>query len=154
MNELASENAIVLLTHDHRMVEAAFKEFEGLGDRAYVTKKQLADKICSDLLTHMIAEEEIFYTAFRKLVKDSDSLMNEAVVEHSAAKSLIKEIQSMTGEEHLFCAKVTVLSEQISHHVKEEEEDAFPKARRSDMDLVGLGHQIAKRKEQLANVKA
>lgn len=138
-------DAVSLLMQDHKEVKSAFKEFEKLGDRAYVAKKKLADKICNALTVHTTIEEEIFYPAIREAVKDSEDLVNEAVVEHAGAKDLITQILEMNGDEELFDAKVKVLSEQIEHHVKEEEEDGglFAKARKSDLDLKALGEEMA-----------
>jgi hemerythrin superfamily protein len=97
------------------------------------------------LTRHASAEEEIFYPAVRKAVKEGGDLVDEATVEHASAKDLIAQIQQMSAEDDLFDAKVKVLSEQIEHHVKEEEEEMFPKARKSSLDLAALGEQIAAR---------
>jgi iron-sulfur cluster repair protein YtfE (RIC family) len=145
----STQDAVAILTADHKEVAAKFKEFEGLGDRAFAAKKKLAAEICQALTEHMAAEEDIFYPAFHQAVPKSDDMVDEAVVEHAGAKDLIEQILGMSPEEELYDAKVHVLSEQIEHHVKEEEEEMFPKARKSDMDLVALGEQIEAMKEQL-----
>ena len=142
-------DAIALLTADHKDVAAKFKQYEGLGDRAFAAKKKLADEICLALLEHATAEEEIFYPAVRDAVAKSDDMVDEAVVEHAGAKDLIAQIQGMSPEEELYDAKVKVLSEQIEHHVKEEEEEMFPKVRKTSLDLVAIGEELAARKEQL-----
>lgn len=142
-------DAIALLKKDHDDVKAMFKEFEELSDRSMVSKKKLADKICIALTKHTEAEEEIFYPAVREAVKQSDDMVDEAVVEHASAKELIAQIMAMDASEDLFDAKVKVLSEQIEHHVEEEEEEMFPKARKTSLDMVELGRQIAARKEQV-----
>lgn len=98
---------------------------------------------------HTQVEEEIFYPAVRRPIHDGD-LMDEAVVEHASAKELIAQILAMDPSEDLYDAKVTVLSEQIEHHVKEEEGDMFPKVRKTGVDLDALGEEMAARKEQLA----
>jgi len=143
------KDAIALLTEDHKHVKAAFKEFEELGDRAFATKKKIADRICAELTAHTIIEEEIFYPAVREQVKEGEDLVDEAVVEHQSARELIAQIQAMTAEDDLFDAKVKVLSEQIEHHVKEEESEMFPKAKKSELDLVVLGEKMAARKEEV-----
>jgi hemerythrin superfamily protein len=142
-------DAITLLTNDHAEVKAMFAEYEKLGDRAFATKKKLADKICVALTKHAEAEEEIFYPAVRDAVKKSDDLVDEAEVEHASAKELISQIMAMDASEDLFDAKVKVLSEQIEHHVEEEEGDMFPKARKTTLDMKELGALIAARKEQI-----
>ena len=142
-------NAISLLMKDHKAVKALFEQYEGLSDRSFATKKKLADQICHELTVHTQIEEEIFYPAVRRPIHDGD-LMDEAVVEHASAKELIAQILAMDPSDDLYDAKVTVLSEQIEHHVKEEEGDMFPKVRKTGVDLDALGEQIAARKEQLA----
>ena len=142
-------NAISLLMKDHKNVKALFAQYEGLSDRSFATKKKLADQICHELTAHTQVEEEIFYPAVRRPIHDGD-LMDEAEVEHASAKELIAQILAMDPSEDLYDAKVTVLSEQIEHHVKEEEGDMFPKVRKTGVDLDALGEQMAARKEQLA----
>lgn len=142
-------NAISLLMKDHKDVKALFAQYEGLSDRSFATKKKLADQICHELTVHTQVEEEIFYPAVRRPIHDGD-LMDEAIVEHASAKELIAQILAMDPSEDLYDAKVTVLSEQIEHHVKEEEGDMFPKVRKTGVDLDALGEEIAARKQQLA----
>jgi hemerythrin superfamily protein len=142
------QDAITLLTEDHEHVKSMFEQYEELGDRAHVSKHKLALQICEELTKHATAEEEIFYPAVRKATKEED-LVDEAVVEHASAKDLIAQIISMEPTEDLFDAKVKVLGELIDHHVKEEEEEMFPKARKAKLDLMELGQAIAARKEQI-----
>jgi hemerythrin superfamily protein len=143
-------DAIALLKADHRQVESWFSAFEKT--RSTERKQTLATKICSALTVHTRIEEEIFYPAFLQMAGDED-IHHEAVVEHDGAKKLIKEIESATPADDYFDAKVSVLSEMIKHHVKEEEQPGgmFAKARQSDMDLRELGTRLAARKKQLMN---
>lgn len=145
----AFKDAIAALKHDHRKVEKAFAEFKKLGDKDHAPKKKLADHICDELLVHMTLEEEIFYPEIKQKVKGAEDVVNEGVVEHAGAKVLIKEIKSMKGNEELFDTKVNVLSEQVEHHVKEEEDEMFPKVLKSNVDVVALGVRIAQRKKQI-----
>ena len=142
-------DAITLLTDDHENVKQMFEQYEGLGDRAHASKKKLATQICTELTKHAQAEEEIFYPAVRAAGKDKEDLIDEATVEHASAKELIAQILEMEPTEDLYDAKVKVLGELIEHHVKEEEEEMFPKARKLGLDLETLGAQIAERKEQI-----
>lgn len=146
-------NAISLLMKDHKDVKALFAQYDALSDRSFATKKKLAEQICHELTVHTQIEEEIFYPAVRRPIHDGD-LMDEAVVEHASAKELIAQILSMEPTEDLYDAKVTVLSEQIEHHVKEEEGDMFPKVRKTAVDLDALGEQMAARKEKLMAASA
>lgn len=141
-------DAIALLKADHRQVEEWFEQFEKARDDD--RKQRLATKICNALRMHTIIEEEIFYPAFLEATDETD-LHHEAAVEHDGAKKLIAEIEASSPDDDYFDAKVTVLSEMIKHHVKEEEQPGgmFSKARSSDMDLDALGEQLAMRKAQL-----
>lgn len=143
-----AKDAISLLINDHKDVKAMFKKFAGLTDRSTVGKKKIADQICHALTLHAQLEEEIFYPAVRTVIKDDD-LMDEALVEHAAAKELIAEIEGMDPGDDLYDAKVHVLSEQIDHHVREEEDEMFPKVRKTILDLVELGDEMNARKAQL-----
>ena len=143
-------DAITLLTEDHENVAQMFEQYEALGDRAHASKKKLATQICTELTKHATAEEEIFYPAVRAAGKDKEDLIDEATVEHASAKDLIAQILEMEPTEELFDAKVKVLGELIEHHVKEEEEEMFPKARKAGLDMQLLGAQIAERKAELS----
>jgi hemerythrin superfamily protein len=146
--ETDPQDAITLLTEDHEQVKSMFEQYEELGDRAFASKQKLALKICTELTKHATAEEEIFYTAVRAATKDDD-MLDEAIVEHGSAKELIAQIISMEPTEDLYDAKVKVLGELIDHHVKEEEGEMFPKARKAKLDLMALGEAIAARKQQI-----
>lgn len=146
---MSDKDAIGLLKKDHREMEEAFKEFDKLEAKKIAEKKQLADKIGAELLKHMKVEEEIFYPAIKESLKSTEDPVNEGVVEHAAAKVLIKEIKAMKGNEELFDSKVHVLAEQITHHVEEEEKEMFPKVAKSAIDLAELGQQLAERKARI-----
>lgn len=150
MTATKQTDALSLLKQDHRKVKDAFAKFEELGPQAFKTKKSLADQICQELEIHTKIEEEIFYPEFQKAVKDSKDMLNEAKVEHDAAKDLIKQIRKMEGSEELFDAKVKVLSEQVSHHIKEEEDEMFPLLKKTSVDLSSLGEQMERRKTELS----
>ncbi len=142
-------DAITLLIEDHENVKSMFEQYESLGDRAHASKKKLATQICTELTKHATAEEEIFYPAVKEASKQNEDLVDEATVEHASAKDLIAQIMEMDASEELFDAKVKVLSEMIEHHVEEEENEMFPKARKAGLDLELLGQQIAERKAQI-----
>jgi hemerythrin superfamily protein len=146
-------DAVALLKADHRQVEEWFEQFDSA--RSAAKKKQLATNICTALKVHTEIEEEIFYPAFLKATKDED-MHHEAVVEHDGAKKLIAEIEAMGPEDDYYDAKVTVLSEMIKHHVKEEEQPGgmFAESKKSKMDLVELGAELAARKQELTQQAA
>jgi hemerythrin superfamily protein len=145
-----SVDAVALLIADHKEVKQLFKSYDALVDADAVTeeKEALAEEICAMLTVHATVEEEIFYPAARENVEEQH-LLDEAEVEHASAKDLIAQIRDMQPEEDLFDAKVKVLGEYIAHHVKEEEEELFPKVKRSKLDLQALGGEMSVRKQQL-----
>jgi len=144
----AGKDAIALLKADHRQVEQWFAQF--CKAREDQRRLDLATRICNALKVHTTIEEEIFYPAFIEATEDKD-LHHEAIVEHDGAKKLIAEIEASGPEDDFYVAKVTVLSEMIKHHVKEEEQPGgmFAEARKSEMDLAALGEQMAARKAEL-----
>jgi hemerythrin superfamily protein len=143
-------DAIAMLSADHTKVKALFKEFKNIKDDGDDDEKSaLVEQICAALTVHAELEEEIFYPAVREQIGDED-LMDEAEVEHAGAKDLIAQLESMDPGDDLYDAKVTVLGEQIDHHVKEEEGEMFPKVRKAKVDTASLGAEMAARKQELA----
>ncbi|MDT9599358.1 hemerythrin domain-containing protein [Sphingosinicella rhizophila] len=142
------QDALKLLSEDHRKVEDLFEKFEkASGDGR---KEKLAREICLELKVHTAIEEEIFYPALRGKISDDD--LDEAYVEHDGAKILINDIEAGGPDDDYYDAKVKVLQEQIEHHVKEEEkqhDNIFTQARKADVDLEALGEQMAARKAAL-----
>ena len=145
-----NEDAVTLLTADHAKVKRLFEEFADLkeGDGSADDKSALVTQICSELKVHAEIEQEIFYPAVRKAIDDGD-LMDEALVEHAGAKELIAQLEDMSPDDELYDAKVTVLGEQIQHHVREEEGEMFPKAKKAKVDGEELGLQMTERKAEL-----
>jgi hemerythrin superfamily protein len=146
------QDAVQLLTADHREVKALFKQYQKLadGDAEASERPALAETICDMLTVHATIDEEIFYPAAREaLDEDGDDLLDEAEVEHASAKDLIAQIKDMGPDDDLYDAKIKVLGEYIDHHVQEEESEMFPKTKKSDMDLVELGAELHTRKSEL-----
>ena len=141
-------DAITLLKQDHRAVEALFQDFEKSDDEEL---GPIAERVCQMLTIHAQIEEEILYPAAKDTFEDEEDteLVNEAAVEHASAKELIEKIEAMSEDDELFKATVTVLSEYIKHHVKEEEQELFPKLKEVDVDLEALGAQLQARKAEL-----
>lgn len=139
-------DAIAMLKADHREVEDIFAKFEKASGKD--RKQKLAEQVCLELKVHTIIEEEIFYPACRGQIEDD--LVNEAYVEHDAAKVLINEIEAGGPDEAFYDAKVKVLSEMIEHHVEEEEkrsEGMFSQARAAGLDMDALADQMRARKQ-------
>jgi hemerythrin superfamily protein len=145
-----SQDAIKLLTADHREVKGLFDDYQELvdADASADERQALAERICAMLTVHATIEEEIFYPAAREALDDED-LLDEAEVEHASAKDLIAQIEDMDADDDLYDAKVTVLGEYIDHHVQEEEGEMFPMCRESGMDLAELGLELETRKADL-----
>jgi hemerythrin superfamily protein len=145
----AEQDAIAMLTADHKKVKKLFSDFDKLKeDGSDEDKSAIVDQICNELKIHTEIEEEIFYPAVRKAIDDSE-LMDEALVEHAGAKDLIAQLEDASPDDDLYDAKVTVLGEQIDHHVKEEEGEMFPKAKKARVDTEALGASMLKRKKAL-----
>ena len=144
-----AQDAIAVLTDDHKKVKTLFKNFESLKEEANDDEKaELVGRICKELTLHAQVEEEIFYPAVRAAI-DDDDLMDEADVEHAEVKDLITQLEAMKpGDDH-YAAKVTVLGENVDHHVKEEQDEMFPKVRKARIDIAALGAQIVQRKKEL-----
>ncbi len=148
MAEQKPQDAVALLKQDHRTVEELFAQFEkASGDGR---KEKIAKQICLELTVHATIEEEIFYPACKGKVEDD--LLKEAYVEHDGAKVLIAEILAGGPDDDYYDAKVTVLQEQIEHHVEEEEkrmDGMFTQARKAGVDMDALGTALAARKQDL-----
>ena len=142
------QDAIELLKRDHADVKKAFKDFEKAKYKDPHACKEFVAAICKAIDMHAKVEEEIFYPAVRERIKDDD-LMNEALVEHQSAEQLIAEIRGLSGDDPMLRANAMVLSEYVNHHVREEENEMFPKVRRLKLDLEGLAQKMLARKEEL-----
>ena len=144
-----AQDAIALLRTDHKLVTELFEKFEKMKQDS-PQKKALVERICNELTVHTPIEEEIFYPAAREALKQKgEDLLDEAEVEHASAKELIAQLRGMNPGEHLYDAKVTVLSEYIKHHVKEEQNEMFPRVKKTSLDLKALGEQLVERKQEL-----
>ena len=122
-------DAIVLLKDDHKTVEKLFKQFEKAGDNATQTKRDLVDQIIEELSVHAYIEEQIFYPVAREAVPETEDHVLESLEEHHIVKWVLEELRGMDAADERFDAKVTVLMENVRHHVEEEEQDWFPKVR-------------------------
>ncbi|NHZ95289.1 hemerythrin domain-containing protein [Massilia sp. CCM 8734] len=146
----AAIDALELLKADHEKVKSLFLEFETLreSDDEDERKFELVDEICYELTLHSMIEEEIFYPMLRSVI-DDDDLMDEAEVEHSGMRDLISQLEVMYPNDDHFDATVTVLGEEMAHHIDKEEREMFDVALESGIDLDDLGERLAARKEEL-----
>ena len=145
------EDAIELLKQDHREVDVLFKEFEKLEEDGEEAVEQVIATACTELKIHDKLEMEIFYPAVRQQAEEEEveDLLNEAEVEHTTVRDLIKTIEGMSAGDEKRTAHFTVLMEYVKHHVKEEEKEMFPKVKKLDLDRAQLAQQMKERKAEL-----
>jgi hemerythrin superfamily protein len=148
-------DAIELLKQDHRTVEALFKQYEAIGDRAVKSRKRVVEKIIRELAVHSAVEEMLFYPAVRAAAKLNDTRVNkaadelvlESLEEHHIVKWTLAALAKMEPDDERYDAKVKVLMESVRNHVREEESELFPKAMRMlRRQLDELGEQMARAK--------
>ena len=140
------QEATALLRADHKLVDSLFAQYEST--KSVTKKKALVAQICQELTVHAQIEEEIFYPQVQDALNDHE-LVPEAVVEHATLKDLIAQIEDAEPDGEMYDAKVKVLSEYVKHHVKEEQNEIFPKVRKTELDLKAIGEELAERKEEL-----
>lgn len=141
-----AQDATTLLRADHKLVSGLFAEYDKT--RSSAKKRQLVAKICNELTVHAQVEEEIFYPAVKLALKDK-VLIPEATVEHATLKDLIAQVEGMEPDGEMFDAKIKVMCEYVEHHVKEEQNEMFPKAKAAGLDMAELGARLAGRKAEL-----
>ena len=142
----SGQDAIALLRADHKKVSELYAQYEST--RSPAKKKALVATICMELSVHARVEEEIFYPAVKAALKDKE-MIPEAQVEHASLKELIAQVKDREPDGEMFDAKIKVMSEYTKHHVKEEQNEIFPAAKKTRLDMLDLGARIAARKEEL-----
>lgn len=154
MPNLVKKDACQLLDADHIAVKHLFVEYARLAAApaaaASGDRKALAMKICAELTVHAQIEEEIFYPALKSAVPEAQDLLREAQAEHQKAKEMIAQLQRMGAADDAMDALVAQLNVAIEHHVKEERDELFPKAKAAPgLDLDALGEQLRERQQEL-----
>jgi hemerythrin superfamily protein len=143
-----STDAIVILKEDHKRIRRLFKEFQQASKGARVTRGKIVDQILEELTVHTYLENEVMYPAVRRMMPDLEDDVLESYEEHHVADVLCMELAVMEPTDEHFDAKTTVLIENVSHHIEEEEEEWFPKVRegigRKELQQLGEA-MIAKR---------
>jgi hemerythrin superfamily protein len=142
-------DAISMLKEDHKIVERLFKRFEKAGERAYAEKRKVADRIIEELAQHAAVEEQLFYPVARATDSDVEDVVLESLEEHHIVKWVLSELDAMDPTDERFTAKMTVLIENVRHHVKDEEQEFFPKVRdaldRNSLAELGQAMETAKK---------
>jgi len=154
MPNLPDKDACELLDADHIAVKHLFVEYARLAmaapQQSIDERTQLAERICEELTVHAQIEEEIFYPALRKASPAAAMLLDEALAEHQQAKELIAQIQALGTASAEMDDRVAQLACAIEHHVKEERDELFPKAKSAKkLDLLALGEQLRARQQAL-----
>ncbi len=144
-------NAIELLKQQHREVDELFEEFEQAGDGAVKTRQQLCLQIADALAVHSSIEEEIFYPEAKEATEQVEDLLRESVEEHLSVKRLLAEILESDIEDEQMESRISVLKEQVQHHVEEEEKELFPKVKKacSKEQLEEMGGRMERMAQQL-----
>jgi hemerythrin superfamily protein len=151
---MAEKNALELLDADHIAVKHLFVEYARLAFAAPQAsaddRRKLATVICEELAVHAQIEEELFYPAVRGAVPDAAPLLDEARAEHQKVKEIVARIEGMDRAGPAMDDLVARLAWLVEHHVKEERDDLFPKAKASNgLDLANLGAELRKRQQAL-----
>ncbi|MEU1468266.1 hemerythrin domain-containing protein [Streptomyces sp. NPDC005761] len=143
-------DGIVLLKEDHKTVEKLFRQFEKAGDNAHAEKRRIADRVIDELTTHTWIEEKIFYPAAREAAPDTKDHVLESVEEHHVVLWMLSELKGLDPTDERFEAKMSVLMENVRHHVEEEEKEWFPDVRKAmgRNRLTELGEQMEKAKKK------
>ena len=141
--------ALTMLEKDHKLVSSMFRQYERSSDDD--EKQEILQRVCAALTAHAQLEEELFYPALREAFGEDDhELLDEATVEHDVVKTLIGQLEDAEAGDEMVGAKVKVLSEYVKHHVQEEEDEIFPKAKRAkDLDLDELATRMEARKVEI-----
>jgi iron-sulfur cluster repair protein YtfE (RIC family) len=156
---MSDKDACQLLDADHLAVKHLFVEYARLATAAGADERgdrhALAMQACDELTVHAQIEEELFYPALRKAVPDAADLLDEAREEHQQAKDLVAQIRALDAADEEMDQLVAQLSRAVEHHVKEERDELFPKARSAPgLDLAALGEQLRERQQALQATQA
>jgi len=137
-------DATKVLSQDHRRVEDLFSRIEQASGPQQ--RQPLVEQLFEALSTHAEVEEEHFYPAVARAI-DDEEMIREAVEEHHVVKVLLEEIAGMEADDEQLEAKLTVLKENVEHHVEEEEKELFKQARQAmdDRQLTAIGEELAAR---------
>ncbi|MYV74976.1 hemerythrin domain-containing protein [Streptomyces sp. SID1046] len=143
-------DGIVLLKEDHKAVEKLFKRFEKAGEDAHAEKRKIADQVIGELTTHTWIEEKIFYPAAREAAPETKDHVLESIEEHHVVLWMLSELKDLDATDERFDAKMTVLMENVRHHVEEEEKEWFPEVRKAmgRNRLTELGEQMETAKKK------
>jgi hemerythrin superfamily protein len=143
-------DAIALLKADHKAVSKLFREYKAAKKAGRANRSKIVDNVIKELSIHAAIEETVFYPAVREEVPKLEDAILESLEEHHVLKWTLEELSEITPDDERYDAKVTVMMEQVRHHVEEEETDWFPKVRKAlpRARLLELGAQLASAKKR------
>ena len=147
-------DAIALLMEDHKRLQKLFKDFDGTPQDDAETLSELVETACMEVQIHAILEEELFYSAVRAHLPEDDeehqNLLNQAEVEHESVDELVAKLQELEPDDPMYAAYFKVLAEYVKSHIRKEEKDLFPAARKmQELDLQRLAEDMRARRDQL-----
>ncbi|HEY0375683.1 MAG TPA: hemerythrin domain-containing protein [Pyrinomonadaceae bacterium] len=146
-------NAFELLKKDHEKVSDIFEKLDATTERGVKTREELFTQLKQELDVHTRIEEEIFYPVLKN-ASETEELTLEAYEEHNVVKQLLAELEELSKDDETWGAKLTVLKENVEHHVEEEEGELFDGARevlsREQIEELGAQMEAAKREQKKA----
>ncbi len=145
-------NAFELLKKDHKKVSDLFAKLDETTERGVKTREELFAQLKQELDVHARIEEQIFYPAIKE-AKETHEITLEAIEEHNVVKQLLAELEQLPVSEETWTAKLTVLKENVEHHVEEEEDEMFPKAKKvlseEQVEALGTRMEAAKNEQKM-----
>ncbi len=143
-------DALTLLKEDHDKVKGMLSKLDETTERAEVTRTEGLEKLKQELTVHEAIEEELLYPALIEFAKTKDITL-EAYEEHHVVDTIMSELEQTPVDDETWAAKLTVMKENLEHHIEEEEDDMFKKARQvmDEAELEELGERMAARKAEL-----
>jgi hemerythrin-like domain-containing protein len=145
-----ASDALSILHDDHKRVQKLFKQFEKADHEDIAALREIAEQTCAELELHAALEEEVFYPALREALNEADlELVEEAHIEHDSAKQLIAQLRALQPGDAKYAATFTVLGEYVNHHIDEEEDELFKRAKRAKLDVEALGETMQERRSQM-----
>ena len=143
-------DALKMLKDDHDRVKGMLEKLDATTERAEKTRTEMLQTLKHELTIHETIEEEILYPALKEFAKTKDIAL-EGYEEHHVVDGIMSELEATPVDDETWGAKLTVMKENLEHHIEEEEGEMFPKARQvmEEDELSELGDQMAARKEEL-----
>jgi hemerythrin-like domain-containing protein len=143
-------DALKLLKEDHDKVKGMLEKLDKTTERAEVTRTEGLQALKQELTVHESIEEEILYPALKEFAKTKDIAL-EAYEEHHVVDAIMAELEQTPVSDETWAAKLTVMKENLEHHIEEEEGEMFKQARQvmDEGELSELGDRMAARKEEL-----